>query len=185
VLSVVPAALGPRLGPRTQQVINAVRRGEWTRRGDGSIEAAGEVLLPDEYTLRLRPLDEAAGRVLPGDAGVVVLDLAVTAELKREGIARDVARIVQQARKDADLQVTDRIEVVVEAPGDIVSAVGEHEERFREQTLTTSLWLVGAGDAAGPPVFAAEFEHDYTLPDGRVVTVRLRRWREEPAAGRD
>ena len=185
VLSVVPAALGPRLGPRTQQVIGAVRRGEWSRGADGSIEAAGETLLADEYTLRLRPLDEAAGRVLPGDAGVVVLDLAITPELEREGVARDLARIVQQARKDADLQVTDRIEVVVEAPGDIVSAVGEHEERFREQTLTTTLWLVAAGDAAGPPVFAAAFEHDYTLPDGRVVTVRLRRRQEEHATGKD
>ena len=185
--SVVPAALGPRLGPATQQVIDAVRRGEWqrTRRRLGRGRRRGPPR-PGEYRLRLRPLDEADG---PASSPATPASSSSTSRSrpssKREGTARDVVRIVQQARKDADLQITDRIEVVVEAPGDIVSAVGEHEERFREQTLTTSLWLVGAGDAAGPPVFAAEFEHDYTLPDGRVVTVRLRRWREEPAAGRD
>ena len=107
VLSLVPAALGPRLGPATQQVIAAVRRGEWSEH-DGTIAVGGTPLRPEEYRLSLRPLD-AAGRVLPGEAGVVALDLEVDEPLAVEGLVRDLVRVVQKARKDAGFEVVDRI----------------------------------------------------------------------------
>ena len=56
VLNVVLAALGPRLGERTQQVIAATRRGEWSRLPDGRVEVAGIALEPGEFDLRLRCL---------------------------------------------------------------------------------------------------------------------------------
>ena len=135
-LTVVPAALGPRLGARTQDVIAAVRRGEWTESGDG-VEVAGVHLDAGEYALRLRPLDPDSGRVLPGDGGVVVLDHARTPELEAEGGARDLVRVVQQLRKDAGLHVADRIELVV--------ALAPDAERL------LSAWVPGSGgdDPAG------------------------------------
>ena len=89
VLGVVPAVLGPRLGADTQKVIKAVRVGEWARNTAGEIEAAGVHLNEGEYTLRLRPIDETASRVLPGDAGVVTLELETD-----EGSRPKVSRVI-------------------------------------------------------------------------------------------
>ena len=59
----------------------------------------------------------ARSSALPGNAGLVTLDTKMTAELAAEGTARDVVRIVQQARRDAKLAVTDRISLTVGADG--------------------------------------------------------------------
>ena len=56
--------------------------------------------------------DASAIGMLPG-GGFVVLDTAVTPELAAEGLARDLVRAVQQARRDADLEVSDRIALTV------------------------------------------------------------------------
>ena len=57
-------------------------------------------------------LGAAFTRMLPR-GGFVVLDTAVTPELEAEGAARDLVRAVQQARKDAGLQVSDRISLTI------------------------------------------------------------------------
>ncbi|MCU1493484.1 MAG: isoleucyl-tRNA synthetase [Acidimicrobiaceae bacterium] len=141
VLTVVPATLGPRLGPRTQQVINAVRKGEWTE-SDGTVTAAGEALAPGEYALRLRPLDDDAGRVLSDDAGVVVLELELTPELEAEGAARDLVRLVQQARKDAGLHVADRIELQLELGTPAIELLERWRTDGSTETPGTPRWQV-------------------------------------------
>ncbi len=115
VLSVVPAALGPRLGPRTQEVIRAVKDGSWAQHPDGTVVAGDLPLEPGEYQLTLRAA-HAGARVLPGEAGVVVLDLEPGEELQAEGLVRDLVRLVQQTRKQANLHVTDRIRLAVGLP---------------------------------------------------------------------
>ncbi|MDA8291299.1 MAG: isoleucine--tRNA ligase [Actinomycetota bacterium] len=181
-LTVVPSALGPRIGPRTQEVIVAVKRGEWSER-DGVVEAAGVTLREGEYTLRLRPLDDASGRVLPGDRGVVSLELTVTAELEAEGAARDLVRLVQQLRKDADLHVSDRIELVVALGPDATALLshfdgGESAERTWDdevaaQTLATSLTLAPHG--SGTPSGTGWHESTPELGELGPVALYLRR----------
>ena len=113
-LQVVPAALGPRLGPETQRVIRAVKAGDWTQDG-GVVTAGGVTLLDGEYTLRLVAGDDGRSAALPGNAGLVLLDTDVTPALEAEGRARDLVRTVQQARRDAGLHVSDRIRLTVRA----------------------------------------------------------------------
>ena len=72
--------------------------------------------------------DPAATAALPGGAGLVVLDTVVTPELAAEGIARDLVRVVQQARRDAGLDVSDRITLTLELPDAVRSAVEPHLE---------------------------------------------------------
>jgi isoleucyl-tRNA synthetase len=165
VLQVVPAVLGPRLGPDVQKVIKAVKAGEWERRPDGSVVVGDRTLADDEYALRLVPADEAVSRALPGDVGVVVLDTAVTPELEAEGVARDVVRFVQQARKDEGLHVADRIHLVID-PGDhddVRAAVEAHRHWVGEQTLARELVV------AGPLAEGRRYE----LADGRAVHLAL------------
>ena len=59
--------------------------------------------------------------------GFVVLDTAVTPELAAEGLARDLVRTVQQARRDAGLDVSDRIALTVTGPADVLDAARTHE----------------------------------------------------------
>lgn len=138
VLTVVPRALGPRVGGAVQQVIKAVKAGEWTL-VDGQPTAAGVTLQEGEYELRLVAADTSHSAPLPGDAGVVVLDTSLTPELEAEGLARDVVRVVQQARREADLAVTDRIELLIAASADVEAAVAAHQEFLASETLATSV----------------------------------------------
>ncbi|GAA2905808.1 isoleucine--tRNA ligase [Actinoplanes cyaneus] len=138
VLTVVPRALGPRVGKQVQQVIKAVKAGDWELVG-GAPVAAGVTLAEGEFELKLVAADAENSAPLPGGAGVVVLDTAVTAELAAEGVARDVIRVVQQARRDAGLDVSDRISLVVSASPAVRAAVEAHREFVAGETLATSL----------------------------------------------
>ncbi|NBU16275.1 MAG: isoleucine--tRNA ligase [Actinobacteria bacterium] len=133
-LQVVPAVLGPRLGGRTQQVIKAVKAGEWERDGD-TVRVAGEILQPGEYMLRMVTAPDTASAALPGGAGVVVLDVNVTAELEAEGMARDLVRAVQQARRDAGLHVSDRIRLTLGAEAPVRAQLEAHTALITGETL--------------------------------------------------
>jgi isoleucyl-tRNA synthetase len=132
-------AAGPRLGRDVQKVIKAVKAGEWSTSPEGALVAAGIELLDSEYERRLVAKDPGAAVELPGGSGLVLLDTAVTPELAAEGVARDLVRVVQQARRDAGLEVTDRIELTVAAPAEVVEAVQAHEKFLAEETLAVSV----------------------------------------------
>ena len=163
VLTVVPRALGPRVGKQVQQVIKAVKAGEWEL-VDGAPVAAGVALQEGEYELKLVASDLASTAPLPAGAGVVVLDTLVTPELAAEGLARDVIRVVQQARRDAGLDVSDRIALTVSGSGAVVAAVEAHRDFVAAETLATSLSF--ADDAGG---LAGE------VGEGESVTVAVAR----------
>lgn len=154
VLQPVPAKLGPRLGSGVQAVIKAIKSGDWTRDGD-TVVAGGVALEPGEYTLRMVSTDgadEVASSALPGDDGVVVLDTTLTPDLEAEGAARDLVRAVQQARRDAALAISDRIDLVVAAPPALRSQFDAHRALVASETLATTLDLVEAAPAGATNV---------------------------------
>ena len=91
-----------------------------------------------------------AAAVLPG-GGFVVLNTEVTPELEAEGAARDMVRAIQQARKDAGLNVSDRIHTTVTAQQDVVDALLANAELVKTETLTIELATVAA-DVKEPQV---------------------------------
>jgi isoleucyl-tRNA synthetase len=170
VLTVVPAALGPRLGPDTQRVIVASKKGLWERRGD-TVVVDGVELLAGEHELRLRPRDEAVARALPGNRGVVVLEVETTPELEAEGVARDVVRLVQQLRKDLAFQVSDRIYCSIVTDDESLRAVlADWSGYVAEQTL-----VVQGGMTVTASHEAPEGAHEFSLPDGRQLSIALQR----------
>jgi isoleucyl-tRNA synthetase len=101
-------AVGKRLGREAQTVFQAVRENDWVETVNG-VRAGGADLLEDEYTFLLESSgDDTATAALPG-GGVVTLDTELTNELENEGLSRDVLRAVQNARRSADLNVSDRV----------------------------------------------------------------------------
>ncbi|SFK86381.1 isoleucyl-tRNA synthetase [Amycolatopsis sacchari] len=157
-------AAGPRLGKDVQKVIKAVKAGEWTTSPEGAVVAAGIELLDNEYERRLVAKDRGAASELPEGSGLVLLDTDVTPELAAEGLARDLIRVVQQARRDAGLDVADRIELTVDAPEDVVAAAKEHEEFLAGETLAVSV-------AYGP----VEGGSEGTVGEGVKVRVLVRK----------
>ncbi len=137
-LEVVPATIGPRLGRHTQEVIRAVKAGDWQLDGD-EVVAGGQRLHPGEFTLTWVADEDRASTTVAGGTGVIVLDVDLTPELEQEGRARDVIRLVQQARRDADLAVTDRITLRVVANAVWVDAVREHTDLIAEETLAVAV----------------------------------------------
>jgi isoleucyl-tRNA synthetase len=166
-VAVNPRVLGPRLGGQVQQVIRAVKAGSWTQSGKQGdrIEAAGVELEPGEYELKLAAADPDSTSALPGNTGLIALDLRVTPELAAEGTARDVVRIVQQARRDAGLAVSDRIRLDIGADGAVADAVRAHAGFLAAETLAVGLEVRPAAEVGGDPHPVA----------GAAVTVALAR----------
>lgn len=141
-------AAGPRLGKDVQTVIKAVKAGDWTEK-DGVVSAAGIDLLPSEYTQRLVAAEPESTAALPDGAGLVVLDSQVTEELEAEGWAKDRIRELQDARRNAGLDVSDRISVTLEVPADRLEWASRHRELIAGEILATTLEI---GDVSGDAV---------------------------------
>ncbi len=140
-LTVNARAAGPRLGKDVQTAIKGSKTGDWSVGEDGVVTAGGLGLLEGEYTLETVAAESdgrSATAMLPG-GGFVVLDTEVTPELAAEGLARDVVRAVQQARKDAGLEVSDRIALTVGGSADVRAAVEAHRDLIAGETLATTL----------------------------------------------
>lgn len=138
-LTVNARAAGPRLGRDVQQAIKGSKSGDWSVAGDGTVTAGGLALQEGEYTLETVVDDSVAGgaratAMLPS-GGFVVLDTEVTPELAQEGLARDIVRAVQQARRDAGLDVSDRISLTVTGGQLVWEATVAHQALIVEETL--------------------------------------------------
>ncbi|HSN36341.1 MAG TPA: DUF5915 domain-containing protein, partial [Arthrobacter sp.] len=153
-------AAGPRLGKNVQQAIQGSKSGDWSVSEAGVVTAGGLELEPQEYTLETVVAEAAEGEgsraaaVLPG-GGFVVLNTEVTPELEAEGAARDMVRAIQQARKDAGLNVSDRIHTTVTARQDVIDALLANAELVKTETLTLKLETVPA-DVKEPQVSVAK-----------------------------
>jgi isoleucyl-tRNA synthetase len=149
-------AAGPRLGKDVQLAIKGSKMGDWSIAEDGTVTAGGLALVEGEYSLETVVADVAAGN---GDAGspgssrvtgmlphngFVVLDTTVTAELAAEGLARDVIRAVQQARRDAGLDVSDRISLTVSGDDEVWAATVAHEKLIMLETLSVQFGSAGS-----------------------------------------
>jgi isoleucyl-tRNA synthetase len=130
-----PKTLGPRLGGRTQDVIKAHKAGDWRIEGDVAV-VGGVELYAGEFDFRIVSAGDGAVATLKASDGLVVLDTTVTPELEVEGRARDLIRTIQQARRDAGLDVSDRIRLVVTGPAEVVEAFDAHRPLVMGETLT-------------------------------------------------
>ncbi|MEM1180080.1 MAG: DUF5915 domain-containing protein, partial [Acidobacteriota bacterium] len=97
---------------------------------------------------------------------VVALATALSDELILEGRARDLVRVIQTSRKNADLDLADTIELGLELPDDLRAAVEAHRGYIQEETLATGLNFEALGDGAYAETFKVE---------GVEVTVSLRK----------
>ncbi|MFV0434766.1 MAG: isoleucine--tRNA ligase [Leucobacter sp.] len=136
-LAVNARAAGPRLGKQVQQAIRAAKSGDWSEQ-DGLVVAGGIALEPQEYELTLKVGDGSDGgpalALIPG-GGFVLLSTDTTPELEAEGVARDAIRAVQEARKNAGLEVSDRIVLALNTAPEHAPALEQHADLITAETL--------------------------------------------------
>jgi isoleucyl-tRNA synthetase len=136
-------SLGKRFGKDTPRVAAAVSAADpaplaAALRAQGSVpvtvEQLGEVVLgAEDVTVTETPRE---GWAVASDRGeTVALDLTLTPELIRAGLAREVVRLVQEARKTRGFDISDRIELAWSAEGELAEAVREHGASIAEEVL--------------------------------------------------
>ncbi|MGA4506992.1 isoleucine--tRNA ligase [Propionibacteriaceae bacterium G1746] len=148
-------ALGKRFGKQTPLVAQAIAdadaaalaaslaaTGSVTVDYDGGVELGG-----DEIILSERPRE--GWSVVNEQGETVALDLELTPELVSAGLAREVVRAVQDARKKAGLEVTDRVALDWAADGDLAEALVAHSASIADEVLATSVTRAEQADGEG------------------------------------
>ncbi len=161
-------ALGKRFGKRTPQVAAAIAAADaaalaaaLAEHGRATVSVDGEAVevLPDEVIVTERPREGWSVVNEPGET--VALDLELTPELRRAGLARDVVRLVQEARKNSGLDVSDRIVLTWKATGETAEALRENGPLVAGEVLAVEMH---EGEPVGQPVAPAD-----GTPTGSVV----------------
>jgi isoleucyl-tRNA synthetase len=146
--------LGPRFGKEMPQVAAAIEALDAAGIA-GSLAEGREVgfhlngrdhsLGVDDINLIMEPLEGYQVEAAAGHA--VALSLEVDDELRREGLAREIVHAVQNARRDAGLEVTDRIALGLGGDPELLDAARAHEAYLAGETLATAVSYDGAGVA--------------------------------------
>ncbi|HNV28074.1 MAG TPA: isoleucine--tRNA ligase [Cyclobacteriaceae bacterium] len=137
------AKLGKQYGPKMKDVsavINSfVQEDIQTIEKKGTLSKGGFDLVLEDVLISS---EDIPGWSVASENGLTVaLDITLTDELKREGIARDFVNRVQNLRKDMGLEVLDKISIEVEKNGEVSSALLEHKDYIRTETQALSLEL--------------------------------------------
>jgi isoleucyl-tRNA synthetase len=149
--TVVPnfASLGPRLGPKVNDVKKALADADGSAlkqelEAAGFIEVAGERLGPHDVDVRARRHEAFA--LAEDDGWAVALDLEITDVLRGEGLARELVRSLNDLRKETGFAIADRIEVDLAVPEGLRAAVDVHREWIAGEVLATRLTTADDGN---------------------------------------
>jgi isoleucyl-tRNA synthetase len=143
--------LGPRFGKRMPQVAAAVEALDAANVAESlaegrevgvNLEGHDHSLAPDDLSLVMQPLDGYQVEAAAGHA--VALSLEIDEELRKEGLAREIVHAVQNARREAGLEVTDRIALSLEGDAELLDAARAHEGYLAAETLAVAVSYDGA-----------------------------------------
>ena len=128
--------LAKRLAAQMKDITKEVKQGNWKLLEDGRVGVGEFVIEKDELELTLVPTDNKSSSSLSSQDAVVIMDLNITEELFEEGITRDFIRIIQQIRKDINLNITDNASVFAECSDKYKKAIEKHLGYIETQTLS-------------------------------------------------
>ena len=148
--------LGPKYGKDMGQITQLIRAADpqdllKQSKAKTNIQLGTFELLPEELLISTI---EPEGQAVVEEAGVVVaVDTELSEALISEGMARDFIRNVQNMRKDAEFDVSDRINIYVDADEELQSVISEHQQYIANETLAENINFKAKSD-----VFQAEFK---------------------------
>jgi len=141
---------------QTQAIVAAANAGQpFTLTVDGQpLEMGGDEILVESSS--------PAGLAVAEEGGyTVALNTEISEELRREGLARDLVRNVQDARKNAGLEISDHIRLFLQMPEALIEAVSPHRDALASETLADDVTF------GTPPAEACTEESE--LGDEKIV----------------
>jgi len=138
--------MGPKFGKDLKAIGNALRSmkpadvvARVKHEGKISIEAEGKSfeLTEEDLDIRIQELEGFTFEM--SNENFVILDTELTPELLQEGLAREMVSKIQTMRKEADFEITDRINVSFSGPREVVDAIDTYREYIKEETLSNAV----------------------------------------------
>ncbi|MFP3026642.1 MAG: isoleucine--tRNA ligase [Wolbachia sp.] len=135
--------LGKKIADKIKKLVQYVKEEKWKQIENEQIflgdETENYTIEKGEYELLLKANSEYSS-VFDNNKGIVILSTELDDELILEGLARDVVRLIQETRKQADFHISDRIRVIIKAEDEkIKEAINTWVEYIKDQTLALSL----------------------------------------------
>ena len=140
--------LGPKFGKEMKFIANAIQ--SFTKQdivkielnGKIAIELEGKIINLDLSDVEISSKDIEGWLVANEGSITVALDVTISEELRKEGVARELINRIQNARKDKGLEVTDRIKLTVLKFEDLEESINNNKEYIMSETLTDELVFV-------------------------------------------
>lgn len=133
--------LGPKFGADLKLILEEAKSGHFEEHGDGSVTVKHFRLQPGEFSISYIKKTVSDGDSIEVDNGIVVaIDPLITPDLELEGYARDLVRYIQEARKEADYGIADRIQLSllnIESTDFLRQVLDNFGEYIAQETLST------------------------------------------------
>lgn len=142
--------LGPKFGKEMGLIAKAIQQfgqeqiNELEKKGEIAIEVSGKSVILTPTDVEISSQDIEGWLVASQGALTVALDITITPELRKEGIARELINRIQNIRKDSGFEVTDKINVKVLKFGLLEEAIQANSLYIKQETLTNQLEMVEA-----------------------------------------
>ena len=139
-LKIIPSKLGPRIGSKVQECIRLAKLGKW-KNLNGKIVVGDINLEEDEYELESKIVNDDSSQIVVGENIIVSLDINLDEVLIGEGISRDVIRLIQNLRREKNLDVSDNIDIKINADKAIIKAIQDNYSYVCTQVLANKIEL--------------------------------------------
>ena len=162
-------ALGPTFGKRTPVVAKAIEAADGAgvaadlrETGTASVEVDGETVSVTADQVQVIEESQTGWQTASDGAHGLALDLTLDDQLRREGMAREAVRALNDLRKRRNLALSDRVRLRLGATGELAAALREHENTIRSEVLAVDVEVADAVD--GEPL---------TIGDDGALTVAM------------
>ncbi|WP_138432320.1 isoleucine--tRNA ligase [Winogradskyella algicola] len=141
-------ALGPRFGKDMKLIASTISAfsaediKKIEQNGNLDVEINGKNITLGLEDVEITSQDIEGWLVANEGALTVALDITITEELRKEGIARELVNRIQNLRKDSGFEVTDRIDVQLQNDAQVAAAIASNEDYIKSETLTEELQLM-------------------------------------------
>lgn len=156
------ALLGKHSPSKIKPLLQAMQKNKWQKQEDNSVIVNDQIVLQeDEYELLLHS-EQPYAKITASNDTVVVLNIEIDEELKIAGIAKDLVRLVQQTRKEANLHITTRIDLVFDTSSSLCKqAIDKWHDYIAAQTLANKISYTNSAQCA--------FTKHYTLAEMSII----------------
>lgn len=147
ILSLNLKLLGQKMGKDVQKIISAQKNNQYKKLPDSKIEIAGFILEKSDFEILFKSKDESSAKFCKEINCCIQVDLNITEELKRECVARDFIRIIQDKRKEMNLNIIERINVDFFTNDDFIrNAIFFYKDYISIQCLINNLNFTNESD---------------------------------------